>query len=239
MQKKALVTGSSAGIGRAIALDLASQGFDIAFHYYRSQKAAQQACQEAQTYGVRAIALQADVTDPQQAKVLVESTAQELGGLSVVVNTVGNYLETNILEVSLEEWQEMLNSNLNATFYVTQSAISHLQASGWGRIINFAAANTQNAIARPESTPYVIAKTGIIIYSKSLAKELINQAITVNVISPGVAENSVGLEETIPLLPAKRPATLAEISSAARFFIHPDADYITGQVLEVAGGWRL
>ncbi|NET44351.1 bifunctional dihydropteridine reductase/dihydrofolate reductase TmpR [Okeania sp. SIO2B3] len=240
MIKKALVTGSAVGIGRVIALDLASKGFDVAFHYNKSVEAANQASQEATSYGVKSIALQADVTKPEQAQSLVENAAEKLGGLSVVVNNVGNYLEKRISQTSIEEWHQMLDSNLNSTFYVTQAAIPYLKTAGWGRIINFAFASAQNVIASNIQTAYRVAKTGIIIYTKSLAKELIKDKITANVIAPGVAENSVGLDEkTISLLPNKRPATLKEISNAVVFFITPEADYITGQVLEVAGGMRL
>jgi NAD(P)-dependent dehydrogenase (short-subunit alcohol dehydrogenase family) len=211
----------------------------VAFHYKTSREAAIQACQEATTHGVKAIAIQADVTNPDQAKSLIEQVSEQLGGLSVIVNNVGNYLEKPINEVSVEEWHQVIDSNLNATFYLCKAAIPYLKVAGWGRIVNIGSSSAQNLIARPESTPYIIAKTGILIYSKSLAKELIQHQITVNVVSPGVAENSVGLEETIPILPARRPATLKEISNAVCFFISPEADYITGQVLEVAGGWRL
>lgn len=86
---------------------------------------------------------------------------------------------------------------------------------------------------------YRIAKTGIIVYTKSLALELIGDNITVNVISPGVAENSIGLDEMIPVLPTRRPATLEKISNIVNFLVSPEADYITGQILEVSGGWRL
>ncbi|NEP14018.1 MAG: bifunctional dihydropteridine reductase/dihydrofolate reductase TmpR [Symploca sp. SIO2C1] len=243
MLKKALVTGSAVGIGRAIALDLASRGFDVAFHYNRSAKAAKQACEEATNYGVKAIALQADVTKPEQAKSLVESTAEELGGLSVVVNNVGNYLSNPTSQISVEEWHSVINSNLNTTFYVTGAAIPHLKSAGWGRIVNIGAASAHNITARGTNTAYIIAKTGIIIYTKSLAKELIKDQITANVISPGIAENSFEYDddwqEPLPVLPAKRPATLSEIANAAYFFISSDADYITGQVLEVSGGWSL
>ncbi|EAW34384.1 bifunctional dihydropteridine reductase/dihydrofolate reductase TmpR [Lyngbya sp. PCC 8106] len=239
MIKKALVTGSASGIGRAIALDLAVKGFDVAFHYNHSAEAANQASQQAATHGIKSIALQADVTKPEQAQSLVENAAEKLGGLSVVVNNVGNYLEKPTSEISVEEWHQMLDSNLNATFYVTQATIPYFKAAGWGRIVNLAFASAQHTIAGEVETAYRIAKTGIIIYTKSLAKELILDNITANVVSPGVAENSVGLEETIPILPAKRPATVQDISNAVCFFISPEADYITGQVMEVAGGWRL
>lgn len=239
MIAKALVTGSAVGIGRAIALDLASRGFDVAFHYNRSAEAADRACQEATEHGVKAIALQADVTKPDRAQALVESAAQQLGGLSVVVNNVGNYIEKPIGQISIEEWHYLLDSNLNATFYITQAAVPHLQAARWGRIVNFAFASAQHVIAHKENTAYAIAKTGIILYTKSLALELIENNITANIIAPGVVENSVGLEETIPLLPTQRPVTLQEICNAVGFLIDRKADRITGQFLEVAGGWRL
>ncbi len=239
MLKKALVTGSAVGIGRAIALDLASKGFDVAFHYNKSAEAVKKASQEAATHGVKYIALQADITKLDRAKFLVETAAEKLGGLSVVVNNVGDYLGKKISQVSVEEWHQMLDSNLNSAFYVNQTAIPYLKAAGWGRIVNFAFASAQNMIADDMHPVYRIAKTGIIVYTKSLALELIEDNITVNVVSPGVAENSIGLEGTIPLLPTKRPATLKEISNAVGFFISPEADYITGQILEVAGGWRL
>ncbi len=239
MLKKALVTGSAVGIGKAVALLLASKGFDIAFHYNRSAEAAKQGCKEAATYGVKAIALQADVTKPEQAKSLVEEAVEGLGGLSVVVNVVGNFLYKLTSETSVEEWLEILDSNLNCTFYVTQAALPHLKAAKWGRIINYACASAHHVTARQKDAPYIIAKTGIIIYTKSIAQEVVKDNITANVIAPGVAENSIGLDEVVPALPMERPATLKEMNNAVWFFINPEADYITGQVLEVSGGWKL
>ncbi len=239
MLKKALVTGSAVGIGRAIALELASKGFDVAFHYNRSADAANQASQEATTYGVKSIALQADVTKPEQAQSLVENAAEQLGGLSVVVNNVGNFLGKLTSQISIEEWHNVIDSNLNTTFYITKAALPYLKAANGARIVNFACANAQNVVSRRTNTAYIIAKTGIIIYSKSLAQEVIKDKITVNIVSPGIAENSFDLEEMIPKLPTKRPATLQEINHAVWFFINPDSDYITGQILEVSGGWNL
>ncbi len=241
MLKKALVTGSAKGIGKAIALDLAKRGFDVIIHYNRSAEIAEQTCQQAQSYGVNAVALQADITQPNLAQSLVEQAAEKLGGLSVIVNNVGDYARTEqpTSETSLEDWHWMLNSNLNSAFYVTRAAIPYLKAAQGGRIVNFSFASAQNLIARSTNTPYVIAKTGIIIYSKSLAKELIKDRITVNVISPGVIENSTDVEEITPTLPTKRPATLAELTQSVWFLIQPESEYITGQILEVSGGWML
>jgi len=243
MMKKALVTGSALGIGNAIALDLASKGFDVAFHYHKSLEAAKDASQKAQSYGVKSIFLQADVRNPDEAQSLVERTVEQLGGLSVVVNNVGNYLNTPTSQLSLEEWHEILNSNLNATFYVTKAALPYLKAADGGRIINLGYASAQNIVARDTDTPYFIAKTGIIIYTKSLAQEVMKDKITVNVVCPGIAENAFNLVDYLPkiteVIPAKRPATLKEIAHAAWFFISPESEYITGQVLEVSGGWNL
>ena len=129
----------------------------------------------------------------------------------------------------------------SCTFYITQAAIPYLKAANWGRIINFATTRAHHVTARENHAIYIIAKTGIIIYTKSIAKELAkdNIKITANVIAPGVAENSIGLEEVVPRLPMKRPATLQEMNNAVWFFINPEADYITGQVLEVSGGYQL
>lgn len=235
--KKALVTGAAQGIGRAIALHLARQGFDVGVHYNRSSDAAKQVSLLAAEYGVNALALQADVSQPQQARDLVETAAEQLGGLSVVVNNVGNYLKKPIEQVSVEEWHEVLNTNLNATFYVTQAALPHLKAAGWGRIINLGFAGAQMLLARPLIAPYAIAKTGIILYTKALAPQLIEHNITANVVSPGVVENSVS--QPLHQIPCGRAATLDEMVRAVDFFIDPNAGYITGQVVEVAGGWNL
>ena len=237
--RKALITGSARGIGKAIALSLANQGFDVAFQYKSSSEEAMQACQQATAMGGNAIALQADITQVDQAEMLVETAAEQLGGLSVIVNNMGNYIEKPASAMSVDEWHHMLDANLNSTFYVTRTAVPHLKAANGGRIINFAFASAHHSLADTDQTAYRIAKSGIIIYTKSLAKELIQENITANVISPGVAENSVGLEETIPLIPAKRPAKLEDFCNVVKFFVSPEANYITGQVLEVAGGWRL
>ena len=235
--KKALVTGAAKGIGRAIVLDLASIGFDVVIHYNRSQEDAEEVSLLAAAYGVKALTLQADLSNAEQAAGLVETAAQKLEGISVVVNNVGNYLKKPIDRVSVEEWHDILNTNLNATFYVTQAALPHLKAAGWGRIVNLGFAGAQDLIARPLIAPYAIAKTGIILYTKALAKELAAYNITANVVSPGVVETSVS--QPIEQIPLGRPATLTEMVRAVNFFVAPESDYFTGQVVEVAGGWNL
>jgi NAD(P)-dependent dehydrogenase (short-subunit alcohol dehydrogenase family) len=237
MSKVALVTGSAKGIGRAILLALAQKGFDVAVHYHTSALEAEQTRQEAEKFGVRAIKVKADVTQVIQAQALIAAVVEQLGGLQVLVNNVGNYLKKPIDQTSPEEWQRLLDSNLNAPFYLTQAALPYLSQSGHGRVVNIGFAGAQNLLARPDITPYVIAKTGLVIYSKSLAQRLASRGITVNVVSPGVAENS--LSKPLSSIPMGRPARLEELARAVLFFVEEAGSYLTGQVLEVAGGWNL
>lgn len=237
MIKTALVTGAAKGIGRAIALTLAQQGFDVAVHYHRSETAAQQTVQDVRAHQVQAIALPADVSQPQAVQTLVDTVADKFGGLSVVVNNVGNYFKKPIDEMTIAEWHEILDTNLNATFYVTQAALPHLKAAGWGRIINLGFAGAQNLVARTQITPYAIAKTGVILYTKALAKQLASYRITANVVAPGVVETSIS--QPVTQIPMGRMATVAEVARVIDFLIAPEAGYYTGQVIEVAGGWNL
>ena len=237
MSRVALVTGSARGIGRAIVLALARQGFDVAVHYHQSALEAEQTRQEALQHGVRAIRVQADVTRVKEAQGLIEEVAGQLGGLQVLVNNVGNYLKKPIEATTPEEWHAMLDSNLNAPFYLTQAALPYLGQTGYGRVVNIGFAGAQNLLARPEITPYVIAKTGLILYSKALAQRLASKGITVNVVAPGVAENSVS--KPVNEIPMGRLAYLEELARAVLFFVDEQNSYITGQVMEVSGGWNL
>ncbi|AWR86002.1 bifunctional dihydropteridine reductase/dihydrofolate reductase TmpR [Meiothermus taiwanensis] len=237
MSRVALVTGSARGIGRAIVLALARQGFDVAVHYHQSALEAEQTRQEALQHGVRAIRVQADVTRVKEAQGLIEEVAEQLGGLQVLVNNVGNYLKKPIEQTTPEEWHSILDSNLNAPFYLTQAALPYLSQTGYGRVVNIGFAGAQNLLARPEITPYVIAKTGLILYSKALAQRLAPRGITVNVVAPGVAENS--LSKPINEIPMGRLAQLEELARAVLFFVDEQSSYITGQVMEVSGGWNL
>jgi 3-oxoacyl-[acyl-carrier protein] reductase len=224
----ALVTGSTKGIGKAILLALARQGYDVAVHYRRGQAEAQTVASEAATFGIKTAILQADVTKIEEAKNLVEQAHHTFGRLDVLVNNVGNYHKGPLNELSNEIWHEMLDSNLNAVFYTCQAAVPLMRQNG-GRIVNIGFAGAENLIARPRSVAYVIAKTGVLLYSKALA--------TLNVVSPGVIENSVS--KPIEDIPMNRTGTFDELVSAVLYFLSPEARYVTGTNLQVAGGWNL
>lgn len=237
MARVALVTGSARGIGQTIGLALANAGVDVVFHYRTSSAEAESAAELSRQAGVRACALAGTVADSVNARALVEAAAGVWGRLDIVVNNVGDYLYKPVEEVTAQEWEGVLVSNLNSVFYVTQAALPYLEASPAGRVINLGYAGAQNLLGRTHITPYVIAKTGVIIYSKALAKRLAPKGVTVNVVAPGVAINSV--RQPLDQIPVGRAATLDEIAQAALFFAREESGYITGQVLEVAGGWNL
>jgi 3-oxoacyl-[acyl-carrier protein] reductase len=233
----ALVTGSAKGVGKALVTALAKAGYDVAVHYNRSQDAALALQSQLGEYGVRVIVLQADVTQTHEAQHLVEETHHQLGRLDVLINNVGNYHKGPLHEVTPETWHAMLDSNLSATFYTCQRAIPIMRTQGYGRIINVGYTGAEHLIARPQVAAYSIAKTGVILYSKALAKDNAEHGITVNVVSPGVLENS----DSKPMseLPMGRTGTLDEFSSAVMYLLSDAAAYITGVTLEVAGGWHL
>jgi 3-oxoacyl-[acyl-carrier protein] reductase len=232
----ALVTGSAKGIGKAILLTLAKHGYDVAVHYRSSKNEAQTVANEASSYGVKTTILQADVTKPNEAQTLVQKAHETFGRLDVLVNNVGNYHKGPLAELSVDDWHEMVDSNLNAVFYTCQAAVPLMRQNG-GRIVNIGFAGAENLIARPRSVAYVIAKTGVILYSKALAKSEASNTITVNVVSPGVIENSIS--QPVEDIPMKRTGTLDELTSAVLYFLSPEARYVTGTNLQVAGGWNL
>jgi len=233
----ALVTGSARGIGRALVLALADAGYDVAVHYRTSAAEAAQVAERAQHSGVRAVTLQADVTVEAQARGLVTDAHTALGRLDVLINNVGAYHFGPIDALDASTWHAMFDSNLHATFYASQAAVPLLRAQGGGRIVNVGYAGAELVKARPSIVAYAAAKTAMILYAKALAKAEAAHGITVNVVSPGVMENSV----TQPLreIPMDRAGRLSELVAAVRYLLSPEAAYVTGVTLEVAGGWNL
>jgi 3-oxoacyl-[acyl-carrier protein] reductase len=233
----ALVTGSATGIGRGIALALAREGYDVAVHYRRSGAEAEATRSEIEALGVNAITLQADVTDSRAAAMLVQEAHARLGSLAALVNNVGNYVYRPLDELSTEEWEDVFATNLDATFATCRAAVPLMRAAGGGRIVNLGYAGTQNLVARSNLTAYAIAKTGVVLLTKAIARAEAGNRITANVVAPGVIENSA----TKPLgeIPAGREGRIEEVAAAVVYFVSPEAAYVTGQVLEVAGGWNL
>jgi NAD(P)-dependent dehydrogenase (short-subunit alcohol dehydrogenase family) len=237
MRPAALVTGSAKGIGRRLLLALAEDGFDVVVHYRGSESAAREVADEARVFGVAAEVLQADVTVQAEAEALVDRSVARFGRLDVVVNNVGNYHKGPLAELDAGAWHEMLDSNLNATFYVCQRSLPALRRSPRGRIVNVGYAGSDALVAKPGIVAYQIAKTGVLLYTRALAKSEARHGLTANVLAPGVIENSV--TQPIEEIPMDRPGTLDEMAAAARYLVSEEARYVTGAYLPVAGGWNL
>jgi 3-oxoacyl-[acyl-carrier protein] reductase len=233
----ALITGSATGIGRGIALALAGEGYDAAIHFRRSEEAAEATRAEAKALGVHAIAVRADLRDLEAAAALVDEVHERLGEIAVLVNNVGNYVYKSLVELSLEEWREVLATNLEATFATCRAAVPLMRDAGGGRIVNLGYAGAQNLLGRPNLAAYAIAKTGVVLLTKAIASAEAASGITANVVAPGVIENSA----TKPLgeIPAGRVGRIDDVAAAVLYLVSPAAAYVTGQVLEVAGGWNL
>ena len=233
----ALVTGSARGIGRAIVLALAADGYDVAVHYRSSGADAARVASTAGSHGVRSVALQADVTREGEAQGLVDRAVEVLGSIDVLVNNVGNYHHGPLDEVTSAVWHDILASNLHATFYTCQRAVPRMRDQGRGRIVNLGYAGAELVRARPGIAAYGIAKTGVILYSKALARTEARHGITVNVVSPGIIENSV--TQPVEEIPMRRVGELGEVVGAVRYLLSEEAAYVTGVTLEVAGGWNV
>jgi len=233
----ALVTGSATGIGRGIVLALARNGYDVCVHYRRSNAEAEETRAEAEALGSRAIVLQADFAHPEAAGNVVREAHDRLGGLAVLVNNVGNYVYKPLDELTTAEWDDVLATNLDATFATCRAAVPLMRAAGGGRIVNLGYAGSQSLVGRPNLAAYAIAKTGVVLLTKAIARAEAGHGITANVVAPGVIETS----RTKPLdeIPAGRVGTIDEVAAAVLFFVSPEAEYVTGQVLEVAGGWNV
>jgi NAD(P)-dependent dehydrogenase (short-subunit alcohol dehydrogenase family) len=233
--KTALITASTKGIGKAIALHLANDGYHITLNYHRDKESAEAAYKEIKSIGGKVELLKFNVSSEIEAQQLVARSFGAMDGIGVLVNNLGEYLKKPMLETTSREWQQIINSNLMSALHTTTAVIPLMRSRKYGRIINIGYASIEKLEAQPLKTPYVIAKTGLLIYTKSLAVELIKDDITVNMISPGIIENS--LSQPIAEIPAGRVGSFDDINRVVDLFIQ--SPYMSGQNIEVAGGWKL
>ncbi len=239
--KVALVTGSSRGIGRAIALELARRGADIIVNYRSHAEAAEAVVEAIRGLGRRAALLQADVSCADEAAALVNEGRRALGGLHIVVNNAGITRDNLLMRMEEAEWEEVLRVNLSGVFHVCKAAIRPLMRQRWGRIINIG--SVSGVMGQVGQTNYAATKAGLIGFSKSLAREVGSRGITVNVIAPGfvptemTAKVDEGIQAQIKaLIPLQRFGKAEEIAHAVAFLASEEASYITGVVLPVDGG---
>ncbi len=195
--KVALITGGAKGIGRAVATDLAERGWSVAICYRKSAKEGAEVIGAVNKKGSKGIALQCDVSDPKPAQELVKRVEEEWGRVDALINCAGPYHRVNLLEESVEGWRSMFDNNLHPLFYLSQAVAPGMIERKWGRIVCFSMANADQLIAQPQLTAHYIAKTGLLVLARSLARVVAPHGITVNAISPGFIDSGSAPKEDL------------------------------------------
>jgi NAD(P)-dependent dehydrogenase (short-subunit alcohol dehydrogenase family) len=244
MAGKAIVTASDSGIGKATAVRLARDGFDVGITWHTDREGAEGTAREVEELGQRAVVTRLDVTAFEHAAETIEALADELGGLDVFVNNAGGGAGHPFLDFPLDEWREVLDLNLTGAFVCAQRAARLMVGGGGGRIVNVTSVHEH--IPLRNSAAYCAAKGGLGLLTKVMALELGEHGITVNAVAPGeIATPMTGAhdqdpgEAERPALPAGRPGNAHEIAETIAFLARPDARYVSGSSFVVDGGLML
>jgi 3-oxoacyl-[acyl-carrier protein] reductase len=239
----ALVTGATRGIARGIALDLARRGWAVAVSYRRDAAAAEATRAALAAAGAPALALRADPGDAEEARALVRQVEAAWGRLDALVHGAGAYHESALLEETPERWRETFRQNLDPLLFLVQAAAPGMRARRWGRILGLGLATADRPTAQPNVTAYFIAKMGLLVLVRSLARVLGPDGITVNAVSPGILETPgyprPDLDLVLRRIPAGHLGTVEDVVAAARFLLSDEAGYVTGANVHVSGGWGL
>jgi len=238
--RTALVTGSTRGIGLAIARRLAAEGAAVAVTG-RSQEQVQAVVDQLQAEGAKAVGFAADLTDGEQAEALVERVVERWGQLDILVNNAGATRDTLFIRMKPEDWQYVLDVNLQGVMHCTRAAVRHMLRRRYGRIINIS--SVVALTGNPGQTNYAAAKAAVIGFSKSLARELAGRNITVNVVAPGYIRTDMTdrlsqqlQEKYIAQIPMGRVGDPEDVAYAVAFLASEESRYITGHTLVVDGG---
>lgn len=243
-QRVALITGGTRGIGKGVTLALAQQGARIAVAYRSNKAAAQNTLRQLQSQGAECFAVETDVTDPTKIQFVMDTVMERYGRLDVIVNNVGEFNWKPVAETTIEEWHKIVASNLYSVFYACRAALPVMRRQHWGRIINMGAVGAERAFGQGTISAYAAAKAAVVAFSRSLAIEEAKNGITVNIVNPSnIDERELTPEEARRMrdarFPIGRPPTAQDVANAVKFFVSDEAEYITGQVLNVSGGWLI
>ena len=245
-EKVVLVTGSSRGIGREIAMAMAREGADVIINYSRSKDAATEAVKEIEKLGRRALAVQASVAERSQVEQLIGSAVEKFGRLDVLVNNAGGFPIKPFAAVTDEEWDEVMRLDLKSVFLCSQAALASMRGQRSGAIINIA--SVSGLVGAVSMVPYSAAKGGVIAFSKALAREVAPIGITVNAIAPGIIETDTALNVfpetalkayTTYQVPLGRLGRPEDVVGLTVFLASDESGYITGQVYAVDGGYTM
>lgn len=242
--RTALITGSGQNIGRAIALLFAAAGAKVVINGHRHQERLEAVAAEVRSQGAQALAILADVSQPEAVAAMVEQATDHFGSVDIVVSNAAIRPRQALLEISLEDWRQVLNTNLNAAFYLARSVLPGMQARGWGRLIHIA--GDDGFIGAPFRAHNVTCKGGLHAFSQAVAMEFGPYGITANTVSPGTMDTSRRAEDYPNLakkyerlqqiIPVRRLGQPQDIAEACLFLASELSGFINGQVIHVNGG---
>jgi 3-oxoacyl-[acyl-carrier protein] reductase len=239
--RAALITGGARGIGRAVALDLADQGWSVAICYRASGKEASEVVEAARQKNARALAFRCDVSDPAAVASLVQKVQSEWGRIDALINGAGPYHRVSLLEETNEGWHSMFDNNLHPVFYLSQAVIPIMREQKWGRIVCFSMANAEQLIAQPQLTAHYISKVGLLALARSFARLVAPQGITMNCVSPGFIDSGSApkgeLEKMVKYIPAGYVGSVDDAVAAVRFLLSDEARYVNGANIQLSGAW--
>ncbi len=239
-EKLAVITGSNKGIGKTIAEQLARGGYIVVINYRRDAASAQDTLNLICETSPRSISVQADVATPEGAKHLIETSQGQFGRLDVLVNNAGPFLVKSAYDTTVEEWDSTLRGNLSSAFYCCKFALPAMRAQKSGHIVMIGSLNAENARGAPTTVAYNVAKTGLVVLTKSLARSEARFGIRCNIVNPGFVETYATTEadkrEMPTLIPLGSLGKPEDVAATIAFLLSDKARYITGAVINVHGG---
>src|SRR5690625_1635894 len=239
--KNVLVTGASRGIGKAIALELASQGANVADNYAGSEERAQAVVEEIQKLGVKSFKVQADVSKEENVKTMIKEVIKQFDSLDILVNNAGVTKDNLLMRMKEEEFDQVIDINLKGVFLCTKAVTRHMMRQRSGKIINVA--SIVGVSGNPGQANYVAAKAGVIGMTKSVAQELASRNILVNAVAPGFISTDMTdaltqeqQDAILSKIPLAKLGTPEDVANVVRFLASDDANYLTGQTIHIDGG---
>lgn len=241
MDKCALITGATRGIGKQIAITLAKQGYNIALNYRKENEELENTKKEIEKIGVQILAVKGDVANFEDCENFVKQVIERFGQIDVLVNNAGITKDMLLMRMKKEDFEQVIDTNLVGTFNVTKNVVPYMMKARSGRIINIS--SVVGISGNAGQTNYSASKAGIIGFTKSLAKEIASRNILVNAVAPGFIETNMTdvlkddvKQEIAKNIPLKRMGTTQDVANVVKFLVSDDSSYITGQVINVDGG---
>ena len=241
MDKCALITGATRGIGKQIAITLAKQGYNIALNYRKENEELENTKKEIEEIGVQVLAVKGDVANFENCENFVKQVIERFGQIDVLVNNAGITKDMLLMRMKKEDFEQVIDTNLVGTFNVTKNVVPYMMKARSGRIINIS--SVVGISGNAGQTNYSASKAGIIGFTKSLAKEIASRNILVNAVAPGFIETNMTdvlkddvKQEIVKNIPLKRMGTTQDVANVVKFLASDDSSYITGQVINVDGG---